>query len=78
MSAQPLSTVEGYVDIGGGRIHYLDQGEGTPVLLVHGAFGSGSTFLQNTFAASLARGHRLIAPDSLAHGGSSSPTEQER
>ena len=78
MSAQPLSTVEGYVDVAGGRIHYLDQGEGPPVLLIHGAFGSGFTFLQNTFAASLAPGHRLIAPDSLAHGGSSSPVEQER
>lgn len=77
MSAQPLSTVEGYVEVAGGRIHYLDQGEGAPVLLIHGAFGSGSTFLQNPFAASLARGHRLIAPDSLAHGGSSWPTEPE-
>lgn len=69
---------EGYVDAAGDRIHYVEQGSGSPLLLIHGAFGSGSNFLQTDFATCLAARHRVIAPDSLAHGGSDAPSDPTR
>lgn len=57
-----------FADAGGHRIHYVEQGVGSPLLLVHGAFGSGTTFVQTDFGQCLAARHRVIAPDSLAHG----------
>jgi pimeloyl-ACP methyl ester carboxylesterase len=70
--------IEGYVDADDDRIHYVEQGNGSPVLLIHGAFGSGSHFLQTDFGKTLAERHRVIAPDSLAHGGSDSPADPAR
>jgi len=69
---------EGYADTGRDRIHYVEQGSGSPVLLLHGAFGSGANFIQRDFGASLARRYRVIAPDSLAHGGSDAPADRSR
>lgn len=73
MSAQRPAAGEGHAEVAGGRIHYLDRGEGDPVLLIHGAFGSGANFLDNVFSRVFASGRRVIAPDSLGHGDSSAP-----
>jgi pimeloyl-ACP methyl ester carboxylesterase len=52
---------------GGHRVHIVEQGEGTPVLLVHGT--AGSTFDWEAHAlAPLARHHRVIAVDLLGMG----------
>lgn len=69
---------EGYADADGDRIHYVERGTGSPVLLVHGAFGSGTTFLQRDFGVCLAERHRVVAPDSLAHGKSDAPHDRTR
>jgi pimeloyl-ACP methyl ester carboxylesterase len=71
----PQRPSDGHVEVAGERLHYVDQGEGSAVLMVHGAFGSGANFLQRAFGAALAGRHRVIAPDSLAHGDSSSPSD---
>lgn len=69
------SRTDGFVDAGGQRIHYVEQGSGLPVLLIHGAYSCGAEFLQTEFGAVLADRHRVIAPDSLAHGGSDFPVD---
>ncbi|MGA9574530.1 MAG: alpha/beta fold hydrolase, partial [Lysobacterales bacterium] len=77
-SAEPRALTEGYADADGDRIHYVEQGSGSPVLLLHGAFGSGTNFIQRDFGAFLAGRHRVIAPDSLAHGESDAPVDRGR
>lgn len=76
IAAEPQ--VEGCVFCGDDRIHYVERGHGQPILLIHGAFGSGSQFLATEFGSNLARHGRVIAPDSLAHGLSSAPVDQPR
>lgn len=78
MNGQPHAFADGYVDAAGDRIHYVEQGGGEPVLLIHGAFGSGTNILQTDFGAFLAGRHRVVAPDSLAHGGSDAPADPAR
>ena len=75
MSARQPAVGDGHAEVEGGRIHYLDRGEGSPVLLIHGAFGSGANFLDNAFSRRFAPGRRVVAPDSLAHGDSSAPRD---
>jgi pimeloyl-ACP methyl ester carboxylesterase len=75
----PHAFTEGYVDASGDRIHYVEQGSGSPLLLIHGAFGSGTRFLRETdFGKTLGEQYRVIAPDSLAHGGSDAPADPSR
>jgi 3-oxoadipate enol-lactonase len=53
----------------GTAIEYLADGEGPPVVLLHGATSSG----RHTWAAELpafVRVHRVLAPDARGHGGS--------
>ncbi len=45
----------------GGRLAWLEAGEGPPVLLLHGAGGGAANWFE--VMAPLARRHRLIAPD---------------
>jgi pimeloyl-ACP methyl ester carboxylesterase len=78
MSGSPHAFIDGYVDAAGDRIHYIEQGRGIPVLLIHGAYGSGANFVATDFGATLAGRYRVIAPDSLGHGGSDSPTDPIR
>ena len=49
------------VTAGGARLHFVEQGEGAPILLVHG-FG-GSTFGWRHVMPLLAAGHRVVAVD---------------
>src|SRR5690606_9034115 len=51
---------------GGTRIHFEVQGDGPPVLLVHGYPLSGR--LWNEVAAQLASDYRVIVPDLRGHG----------
>ena len=78
MSEHRHASIDGYVDAAGDRIHYVEQGNGSPILLIHGAFGSGANFLLTDFGKHLTERYRVIAPDSLAHGGSDSPAEPTR
>lgn len=69
---------DGYVDADGDCIHYVEQGRGSPLLLIHGAFRSGAEFLATEFGAFLSQRYRVIAPDSLAHGKSDAPSDPAR
>jgi alpha-beta hydrolase superfamily lysophospholipase len=58
-----------YLDADGTRIHYTDQGEGAPVILLHG-FGvhSDLNFRLPSAIHLLALDYRVIAVDARAHG----------
>lgn len=66
-----------YFDSNGARIYYTDQGEGTPVILLHG-FGvhSDLNFRLPSTIHLLAQDYRVIAVDARAHGLSERPSSQ--
>jgi haloalkane dehalogenase len=63
-----------YFDQDGLRMHYLDEGEGDPVLLLHGE--PTWSFLYRKMIPPLAAGARCIAPDYFGFGRSDKPTER--
>jgi len=65
-----------HIDIDGVRLHYLDRGQGRPVLLIHGFRGSAYDF-EVSISKRLARHCRVIAFDRPGHGYSASlPDDQ--
>ena len=62
----------GYVNVGGNRVHYLDYGEGEPVLLIHGGGAGGAAWYRQI--AALKDSYRVLAPDSPVFGLSSQPS----
>ncbi|HEX6761761.1 MAG TPA: haloalkane dehalogenase [Gaiellaceae bacterium] len=63
-----------YVEQDGLRMHYLDEGAGMPVLLLHGE--PTWSFLYRKLIPTLARGARCIAPDYFGFGRSDKPTDR--
>ena len=64
-----------YLDHDGLRMHYLDEGDGEPVLLLHGE--PTWSFLYRKMIPPLARVARCIAPDYFGFGRSDKPVERE-
>jgi 4,5:9,10-diseco-3-hydroxy-5,9,17-trioxoandrosta-1(10),2-diene-4-oate hydrolase len=65
-----------YAEIGNGqRVHYHAQGDGQPVIFLHGAGGgaSGYSNFKGNYPAFAAAGFRTIVPDLLGYGLSSKP-----
>ena len=60
-----------YVEVHGSRMHYIDEGEGPPILLLHGNPTS-SYLWRNVIPHLLDRG-RCIAPDLIGMGQSDKP-----
>lgn len=60
-----------YIDIGSFKMHYVDQGEGEPIVMVHGDPTWG--YLWRKFIPSLSETHRVIVPDHMGMGKSSVP-----
>ena len=56
--------------------HVEDQGDGTPLVLLHGFTGSAASW--SSLSRDLARHHRVIAIDIIGHGSSSAPAEPSR
>lgn len=63
----------------GVKIHYLETGQGSPVVLIHGYTGTaeGNWFI-NGVADALAKNHRVVAIDCRGHGKSDKPHEAAR
>jgi pimeloyl-ACP methyl ester carboxylesterase len=59
------------VTIHGEQIAVCDEGQGEPLLLIHGMAGSSQTW--RAVLPQLAKKYRVIAPDLLGHGRSSKP-----
>ena len=65
---------EGMLDVNGAQIHYVSEGTGTPMLLLHGYPLSGELFSRNRDALAAA-GYRVITIDHRGYGMSTAPTD---
>jgi haloalkane dehalogenase len=63
-----------YLEQDGLRMHYLDEGAGAPILLLHGE--PTWSFLYRKLIPSLSRAARCIAPDYFGFGRSDKPTDR--
>jgi pimeloyl-ACP methyl ester carboxylesterase len=61
------------LDLPGGRIAWLESGEGPPLLLVHGIGGDAAAWTHQL--GSLSAGRRVLAWDAPGYGGSAPPGE---
>ena len=62
-------------DGAGFRLHYIDEGAGRPVLLLHGQPTWG--YIYRKFIPVLAGTHRVIVPDHMGFGKSETPPDRE-
>ena len=71
---------DGYMTTSDGlRIHYIEAGSGTPVVLIHGYTGSArGNWFANGVAETLAKNHRVVAIDVRGHGESDKPHDPAR
>jgi len=60
-------------EVDGAHMHYVDEGDGPPVLLVHGT--TTWSFLYRDLIRTLSRTYRCIAPDHLGYGLSDKPED---
>ena len=68
-----------FVEVDGVRLHYLEQGTGTPVVLLHGNVVTAEDWiLSGVLDQVAARGHRVIAFDRPGYGYSSRPRDRPR
>jgi pimeloyl-ACP methyl ester carboxylesterase len=61
-----------YVDAGGLEVWYTEQGQGPPLILLHGGLGTGEMWSKPA-VADLARDYRVLMPDSRGHGRTANP-----
>jgi pimeloyl-ACP methyl ester carboxylesterase len=61
------------LDLGDAELAYQIRGDGPPLLLLHGFLGSSADWVHLFDLDQLARGHRLIMPDTRGHGQSTNP-----
>ena len=66
---------EHYEVIDGIRLHYVDEGSGPPILLVHGQ-PTWSYLYRKMIGPLVAAGYRCIAPDLMGFGLSDKPTDE--
>ena len=60
-----------HLDVGPGRMHYVDEGEGVPIVMVHGT--PSWSFLYRHLIRGLSADFRCVAPDHLGFGLSDKP-----
>ena len=79
MTAPAQAVPEGkYAEIGDGfRVHYHEQGTGSPVLFLHGSGpgASGWSNFRRNYPYIAERGYRALVPDTLGFGYSSKPDD---
>lgn len=66
---------DGFFTSGDKRLHYVEQGMGDAVILLHELDGNAASFMRSGIFSDLARDHRVIALDSRGHGQSDKPHE---
>lgn len=59
----PVEPLGSFADIKGERMHYVDQGTGSPILMIHGASGNLGDMELRLAPALRAAGHRVITID---------------
>ena len=63
-----------YTEAPGFRMHYVDEGQGDPIVCLHGEPTWG--YLYRHFVGPLARHHRVIVPDHMGFGKSETPQDR--
>jgi pimeloyl-ACP methyl ester carboxylesterase len=70
---------EGSFDSGGVKIHYVVEGKGEPLLLIHGfATNARLQWMTSGIFKALAKDHRVIAMDVRGHGDSGKPSDPKK
>lgn len=69
----PIGT---FVEVDGVRLHYLEQGEGSPIVLLHGSGSLIQDFIVSGLVDALARNHRVIVFDRPGYGYSERPRDR--
>ncbi len=64
-----------YVDVNGLRMHYIDEGEGDPILCMHGE--PSWCYLYRKMVPALSKVGRVIAPDLIGFGRSDKPANRD-
>jgi cis-3-alkyl-4-acyloxetan-2-one decarboxylase len=64
-----------YFEGNGFRMHYVDEGQGDPIVCLHGEPTWG--YLYRRFIPPLSQSHRVIVPDHMGFGKSATPLERE-
>lgn len=64
-----------YTSAPGFRMHYVDEGSGEPIILIHGE--PTWAYLYRNFIPQLSRRFRVIAPDNMGFGKSETPTDAD-
>jgi pimeloyl-ACP methyl ester carboxylesterase len=67
------ASTDHYFDSAEVQIHYIEDGTGEPVVLVHGFMGSIESWIRLGIFGELAKSYRVIALDSRGHGKSGKP-----
>jgi len=63
-----------YITVDGTRLHYVDHGAGTPVVLLHGNGSMVGDFISSGIVEQLGRGYRVVAFDRPGFGYSERPS----
>lgn len=63
-----------FTEAPGFRMHYVDEGEGAPILLLHGEPTWG--YLYRNFIPELSKNNRVIVPDHMGFGKSETPQDR--
>jgi haloalkane dehalogenase len=63
-----------YAEVNGLRMHYVDEGEGSPVVCFHGE-PSWAYLYRRMLPPLVAGGHRVVCPDLVGFGRSDKPTD---
>ncbi len=64
-----------FTEAAGFRQHFIDEGSGRPVLLLHGQPTWG--YIYRNFIPALAATHRVVVPDHMGFGKSETPSDRE-
>jgi pimeloyl-ACP methyl ester carboxylesterase len=67
-----------YIDVDGVRIHCLLQGDGEPVVLIHGFAGSTAMWGMSGMIGDLSKDYTVIALDVRGHGKSDKPHDSQQ
>lgn len=65
-----------YLEVEGIRLHYVDEGEGPPILMVHGQ-PTWSYLYRKMIPPLVEAGYRCVAPDLMGFGLSDKPTSED-
>jgi pimeloyl-ACP methyl ester carboxylesterase/creatinine amidohydrolase/Fe(II)-dependent formamide hydrolase-like protein len=67
-----------FFDAAGVQIHYVEKGQGEPIVLLHGIGGSVQSWIDSGVVDKLAVDHRVIAFDARGHGKSGKPHDPKQ